>query len=544
MTSSLSNNVSIMVNEFYQFIGKTAIQYKADSPILIPIKPEENVKENENENVNDNKTGDYTTTFRVQSFNDYLMYQLFYNYGIRRRMLNDYLALMYYDKHHKGYKADSNITRLFRHVIFDMRYLRIVSLGIPKGISIDEFCQMKEINKDNYITNFTDEKNGKFILQEFPEGSMIVYNPDLIKHKVDHVVAVDNVNPEEDETMNDKNLASVQHNIDSAVSQQFDKSAMFATRRVVGTSNYTTSKTFMEMFNENNVLNGVDIDLLPKDCMCNAAFVFNIEHPENPMINPVMKNRNMLCAIYEFKSEENCIEEYSKFTFAEKAEDIMSAITLLGNEMVRQSPLEMFKLLTSGFGVNFNIPEIINEIDGVAVNNIAISVLQEKVNNMDKHFQGYMVYGSGGVRSKITNIKYAELRKLKGNRPIGLEPTNLKNLFFLYWRLVKQNKIKEFLIEFDNNDNSTTGKSYKELFQWLALLINGLSFNLFKTYHNTFVKKLFEKSSIPYHLKPLCGDLNKQYWTDKVPVSRTMVENYITNLTASKVFWRLFYTPA
>ena len=526
--TNLSNNVSNMVNEFYEFIGKTAIEYKAKSPILIPVKPVEN----------GSNTGEYIETFHEQSFNDYLMYQLFYNYGIRRRMLNDYLALMYYDKHHKGYKPNSNITRLFRHVVFDLRYLRIVSLGIPKGVSIDEFCVLKEINKDNYMTNTTEEQTPKFLLQEFPEGSMIVYNPDLAKHKVEHIVSVENV--DEDEAMNDKNLASVQHNIDAAT----DKSAMFATRRVVGTSNYTTSKTFMEMFNENNVLNGIDMDLLPKDSMLNAAFVFNIEHPENPMINPAMKNRNMLCAYFGFKSEEQCIEEYAKFASTETPEDIMSAISVLGNEMVKQFQLEMFLSICNEAGVKIDTPNYIHEINGLPIREVAISVLQEHINSMDKHFQGYMVYSSEGLRSKITNVKYSELRSLKGNRPIGLEPSNLKNLFFLYWRLVKQNKINEFLTEFDNKDNhKEPGKSYKELFHWFAMMINNLSFNLFKTYHNTFVKKLLLKENIPYHLKPLCGDLNKQYWTDKVPVSRTMVENYITGLTASKVFWRLFYVP-
>ena len=71
-------------------------------------------------------------------------------------------------------------------------------------------------------------------------------------------------------------------------------------------------------------------------------------------------------------------------------------------------------------------------------------------------------------------------------------------------------------------------------------LVKIYSINLFKTYHNAFVKKTFQKSDIPYSMKPMCGDLHTEYLKNKVPNSPTMVEQYIFNQPVSKIFWRLF----
>lgn len=532
-----SQNINNMVNEFYQFIGKTYIDYKSKAPILITVKNKNNNSEiNNNLSSNDtviNIEPENTDILKEQSFNDYLMYQLFYNYGIRRKMLNDYLTLMFYDKHHKGYKPNSNITRLCRHMVFDLRYLRIISIGIPRGISLDEFCINKNIDKNDNTTNYLEDGiNSKFIIKEFPEGSMIIYNPNLIKHKIEHILANEN-NMDEEEDLNDKNLELVKKNIDEA----FEKSFIYSTRRVIGTSNFTSTKTFMTMFEENNAINGNNINMIPENMTNDIALVFNIEHPENRIINSKIRNRNLLCGVFKFKALEKCIEEFNYLSNATTSDDIMTTIIQLGNNMVEQIPVELYASECANINIKLDIPEIISQFDNISNN--SISTLEHIANTSPKYFQGYILYGLDGMRTKITNNKYSELRKLKGNKPIGLMPNNVKNLFYLYWRLVKQNKVSEFLTEFDVGN--IYNQSYFCLFNWFSSLINCLSFNLFKTYHNTFVKKLFEKSSIPYHLKPLCGDLHKQYWIDKVPVSKTVVDNYITELPVSKLFWRMFY---
>jgi hypothetical protein len=134
------------------------------------------------------------------------------------------------------------------------------------------------------------------------------------------------------------------------------------------------------------------------------------------------------------------------------------------------------------------------------------------------------------------NPKYKELRTLKGNKPIVIEQWNTKNLFYLYWRLVKLQMIPQFITEFD----TTGGWSYNQLFYWFATLARGYAINLFRVYHTSFVKKTMDKYNIPYSMKPMCGDLHTMYKTNKMPISQSMVENYIFQQSSGKMFWRLF----
>ena len=79
-----------------------------------------------------------------------------------------------------------------------------------------------------------------------------------------------------------------------------------------------------------------------------------------------------------------------------------------------------------------------------------------------------------------------------------------------------------------------------KLFNWFSILARKFSLDLFKVYHYSFVKKTFIKTDIPYALKPMCGDLHTQYKANKTPISQTMVEQYIFNQPANKIFWRIF----
>ena len=147
------------------------------------------------------------------------------------------------------------------------------------------------------------------------------------------------------------------------------------------------------------------------------------------------------------------------------------------------------------------------------------------------------------VQIKNGNIERG-LKELKGNKPIVIEQWNMKNLFYLYWRLIKDNKIADFIAEFDANLNTktkhTSQNSYMKLFTWFSMLARKFSLDLFRTYHYSFVKKTFNKPDIPYALKPMCGDLHNQYRANKLPISQTMVEQYVFTQPANKIFWRIF----
>ena len=262
-----------------------------------------------------------------------------------------------------------------------------------------------------------------------------------------------------------------------------------------------------------------------------------------------------MCAVFQFKNEEQAQLEYSKIidlTYSKDVEnEIEQLFNTLGHNMVTQIKVETFKqtLYDNNIKINFQLPKIINYFEKtndtnktkekIEVNTFSLEQLEYIVDNKSKFFHGYILYGVNGERTKITNTKYKDLCELKGNKPINITHSNTKNLFYLYIRLVKQKNIFKFIKEFDTSltPEETT---YKQLFMWFYTLINKYSLSLFKIYHYAFVKKTFDKTEIPYALKPLCGELHKMYKRDNIPITRHMIELFLLEQPASKLYWRLF----
>jgi hypothetical protein len=552
-----------MVRDFYNFMADVYIEFQSQTEKrMVPIKPIVQATGSTATTDATATTGEEVVETRQQTFQEYFLFKLYYNYGIRRRMVNEHIALLFYAKNLKGYKPKETITMLCRHMMLDMRNMRIISLGIPKAMKLEDFVNEYNINMDDSSTNFVNvynpgvendlSKSPKHRIYKFPEGTMITYNPSLKKFNVDMAnVSINdddddndnNDNNEEGEKEVKENLEAIQQNLDTQFTQLFQ----YSTRKVVGTGRFSSTKTFMEMFNENNTIANTNLDNIPDDIMNNKVLVFNIEHPENRIISTQARNFNTLCCVFEFKTEELATEQYiTVMNIApENTEAIRSGFQALGNNMITQMHVSTFKKLVLEYDVNLHLPEVIKSFevkngDGKAetinAEELSFNQLVNIVNNRPKDFQGYIIYGMSGERTKIMNNKYKELKILKGNKPIVLEQWNTKNLFYLYWRLMKLQLIPQFITEFDE----TGGWSYNQLFYWFASVARGYAINLFKVYHNSFVKKTFDKHNIPYSMKPLCGDLHSMYRNNKMPISPTMVEQYIFEQPAGKVFWRLF----
>lgn len=543
-----------MVHDFYNFMADVYIEFQSQpEKRMVPTKPIVQATEpTTGEAVAENNT---VVETRQQTFQEYFLFKLYYNYGVRRRMVNEHIALLFYAKNLKGYKANETITMLCRHMMLDMRNMRIISLGIPKAMKLEEFVKKYNINMDDASTNFTNvyepeaENNlvkvSKHRIYKFPEGTMITYNPSLKKFNVDMAnVSVDNDDDNEEGDKEVKeNLEAIQQNLDKQFTQLFQ----YSTRKVVGTGRFSSTKTFMEMFNENNAIANTNLDNIPDEIMNNKVLVFNIEHPENRIISTQVRNFNTLCGVFEFKSEELAMEQYNTIMniAVENTEAVRNGFQTLGTNMITQVHVSTFKKQVLDYGVNLHLPEVIKSfevknadgnVETINSEDLTFNQLVNIVNNRPKEFQGYIIYGMSGERTKIMNNKYKELKILKGNKPIVLEQWNTKNLFYLYWRLMKLQLIPQFIAEFDE----TGGWSYNQLFYWFASVARGYAINLFKVYHNSFVKKTFDKHNIPYSMKPMCGDLHSMYRNNKMPVSPTMVEQYIFEQPAGKVFWRLF----
>jgi len=511
---------------------------------------------------------------REQTFAEYFLYKLYYNYGVKRRMVAPDIALLFYAKSLKGYKATEPITMLCRHMMLDTRTMRIISLGVPKAMKLEAFCQKLDINSEDAGTNVDADGTPKFTMYRFPEGTMMTYNPSLAKYNVNPIELANLQDMDFDDAAVDAgetgdgakealaHAVEIEATIQQQFANQFPKQIQYSTRKVPGTGRFSSLKTFMEMFNENNSAAGVNMELIPAELIQDKVLVFNIEHIENRVVSAMVRNYNTLCAVYQFKSDDDCNRQYEAIynvgllhgveTNDETRSKIQSLFHELGRNMVVALDLNEFNKQLVGYGVSLFLPDSIRSFGNTKQDNtqesksqesktiniweLSMNQLNDIVQNRPKDFQGYIIYGKDGSRTKIMNDKYKQLKTLKGNKPIVIEQWNTKNLFYLYWRLMKLQLIPQFIAEFD----MTGGWSYNQLFYWFASLAHGYSVNLFRVYHNSFVKKSMDKYNIPYSMKPMCGDLHNMYKANKVPISQTMVEQYVFSQSAGKMFWRLF----
>jgi len=387
---------------------------------------------------------------------------------------------------------------------------------------------------------------------------MMTYNPSLKKYNITIInTESDDEDEDGDENKAYNNLDTLSNDLekidlDKNIEIQFNNQFMYSTRKVLGTGSFGSNKSFLDMFEENNKLYNTDLSIIPSDLIKDTVLVFNIEHPENNIISTIKRNTNTLCAVFKFKPENTSISEFTTIMSIEYLPDTPEYETLIYNgfknlatNMVTQIQVSNYKkyLKDNNVNVNFYLPKIVksfsntnNEI--IDIHTVNIEKLERIVNSKSKYFHGYILYGLNGERTKITNKKYKDLCELKGNKPIVIDQSNTKNLFYLYCRLLKQNNVINFLKEFDvDNIGNVT---YKQIFMWFYTLLHNYSINLFKIYHYSFVKKTFNKPDIPYSLKPLCGDLHKMYKSNSTPITNTIVEQYLFELPASKLFWRLF----
>ena len=609
-TLSINNDEGSTFNYVNNCLVKKFYEFMADVYIERQKKYEHYLKDLLNEKI--------VTT--IQDFPQYFLYKLYYHYGVKRRMTNDHIALLYYSKTAKGYKNKEPITMLCRHMLLDLKCMRIISLGIPKAVKLDKFCDTYSINKSDASTNYikkedktTDDKTNKYDMYYFSEGTMMTYNPSLSKYNFTFVECDDSDDEDEPKTKTEPKtdtkteaeaeaepkiepktepkteveteveteaaLLEKSLDIEKPVEIKFVNQFIYSTRKILGTGHFNSYKSFLQMFLENNLINKIDLNKIPEEYIKDTVLVFNIEHPDNNIISTIKRNSNILCGVFKFKNEEQSNQEFEKITTItyslENESDIKKHFEVLGHTMVTQIKVKDFKqqLYDNNIKINLQLPKLIKYFEKstsekssddkedksndlkkdkeIHVNTFSLEQLEYIVDNKSKFFHGYIIYGKNGERTKIANKKYKDLCELKGNKPINLEQCNIKNLFYLYIRLIKQNTVQKFLKEFDSENTNTitttqplslqfTLTSYKQIFMWFYSLVNNYAIKLFKVYHYSFVKKTFEKKNIPFSLKPMCGDLHTLYKSNSVPITKSFIEQYLVEQTAYKLYWRLF----
>lgn len=494
------------------------------------------------------------------SFMDYMCYRLYGEFGLKRKFHRygyplqkeetylidaknlEWLKFMYgdrlnpnllvqffYDKSIPSYSKNKSITRLCRHMIFDMKTFSIVSLGVLKSLDEDEFYKKVKHSVTEGITHY------QVVAEEFLEGTMVIYNEGMSAFNY-HTVTKDTV----EEAQVDKGEQQHQRN-------RHSKNFTVSTRRKIGTSFFNKpGKTFYEMFLDNNEKSGIDFTKVPKEELTSLSMVFNVEHEDNRIISPNTYNRNTLVGAYSFKpvsvNREIMLTLLEQMTNDEPitAEQLDTVFNDLSHMAVTEFSVDYVKnVMKTKYDIDIRTPVVYEMIDNTKEG--ITSIVTTKLGELNEYSPGVMVRDAySSMRYKVRKDKYKELLELKGHTPISIHDKNVENLFKCYWRIRSNGGFKainKFLKIFDNEE-----KEYRKIFDDYKKQIHEFTHNLYIEYMSVFVDKKKHAREIPYLLAPLIGDLHTEYKVSKKPTTKQRVVEYVNSMPAYKVYWRLF-TP-
>ena len=466
-----------------------------------------------------------------RNFLEYWTYTLFRDYGIKRKLhkygesveadfINDLdrriygdnkkmLVQFYYDKGNRAYDKNSMITQLCRHMLFDFASLSIVSLGVTKALPTlsDVWDAIPTISEDG---------KKHFIIEQFLEGTMMVFNPSLERF----------------------NYEIVQRNVDEEAEQSERQIRHFetSTRRKIGTSYFNNpGKTFKEMFDENNTIAGFDWDAIPDEFKKQFCFVFNIEHKENRIVSPFINNTNTLVTVYKLPNIEARVMYINELIEKDLVNDkdlFFRALTIGG--FIQEYSPQFINNMLSQYNQTMVIPNVIKPV------NCTLEELKMITDNIASQLRKYDIGivvkdAFSGARTKVRNQVYSDLLELKGHHPMSLNENNNIHLFRLWWRLKNDKQIKKFLSVFETKDGE-----YEKLFRSYYDKMVAMTQNLYDVYQAVFVRKEMPAKEIEYKFKPMCGDLHKAYMTEKRGRIKKDVIEYINSREWFQIYWRLF----
>ena len=146
------------------------------------------------------------------------------------------LVQFFYDKALRGYDKCHPITQLCRHMVFDMESMRIVSLGVTKAFDFDWVA--------NGITSGNTKPDAPcaFRLEEFLEGTMVVYNPTLETYGQQSLSKYVDADEAEEQARED-NMTRVSNNKDTIPSTDTATTTTTTTDTATTTTDTATTTT-------------------------------------------------------------------------------------------------------------------------------------------------------------------------------------------------------------------------------------------------------------------------------------------------------------
>ena len=261
--------------------------------------------------------------------------------------------------------------------------------------------------------------------------------------------------------------------------------------------------TFRSMFFEACNSNNFNLNNLDK----NYTYSFVLQHPFNRIVTPIVSPLIYLVKIYKIE------HPYG---------DVLSSNNL--NEVLIHE---------------VNIPEFVNNPPYVFLNTNIKFINKYPINTFEEIYEYYsggnspyyclgcVLYSKEGIRSKIRNVNYENVRKLRGNQP---------KLQFNYLSLKKQNKIAEFL-QYYPEHTLMFNKFKDSLFKYTD--------NLYHNYLNCYIRKEKPLKEYDFEFKTHMYKLHEKYKNElkinNKKIDKKFVIDYVNSLLPAQQMFLINY---
>ena len=227
----------------------------------------------------------------------------------------------------------------------------------------------------------------------------------------------------------------------------------------------------------------INFSNLPKD----NCYSFVMQHPNNRFVIPVTNKRLCLIGVYN-----------------------------INNYYIKELDKKDFVSLINGVDIPYSL-----SFDNY-------EQLFESYASMNTHYtiMGIIIKHNSGIRSKMRNPNYENLKILRGNTP---------KLQYQYLSLRKNQNVKNFLTYFPENKNKFT--NYRNQ-------IHTFTKNLHGYYIKCFINKEFTLKECPYEFKTHLHSLHKKYIDNKEKgfiVTKNVVIEYVNTLHPAQLMHSLNY---
>jgi len=276
---------------------------------------------------------------------------------------------------------------------------------------------------------------------------------------------------------------------------QHDGIRYISTRSCIGAKcHWLSEKSFSEMFYE--CLESTDLTLESLDM--DYCYSFLIQHPNNRIVKQYLSPRLVLTHVSRVLDGKVLFYDVNDFS--------------------------------KNHNLNIDVP--------TKYNFESIEDLFGYISSLDSNEQGLMVFEKDKenpeylidlARYKIRNMKYNQVRELKGN-------TNNKHYLFFNLRTSTGGSYEKYIKYFEED---------KELFEGYRKELYSFTAELFKAYLDCFVNKNIDGKPVqihklaPFELKPLIAELHRNHMKTRHPTTKNVVIQYLHNLPIPRILFAL-----